>query len=937
MRASTAASSGDGAAAADESAAATAAANTASSSSEPSAPLFTPEEDKLFQAIVEECNTFHDCERQHQEVLMTLESDEVLDQFRAEYEGLHSSLMHSHEGEGRLLRKCSDLQSDIQACIEKAVAAAELTVGDQRTIAHLRSEIERTSNKLVRVREKEAQLKEAVLALKREIAAQQTKAQEPVELPAQEAAFQSLRHLHETVQKEEDRLVQQLRGTTFDVTTTQRRIAALLESNAANERELQALKDSIAAKEEEAQRILELKGEKEEELRAMRATVARRVAYYASQQQTLDTLADDRERNGQELRETKREEARLTEEHQGVCRQLQHVNTALQECNEENDMWQRRAQERTVELKTQQANVASAHTRYIKAQKVSEALQKRNAVVEQQKGDQLEKQREDTALLKQGEAALMRARQLFSAEQHTLSSVKAEMNVLQQNIAGEAEQQQRNAAWLAEKRGQLHVMERTLTASEEHNQFTRQELYIVTQEAETHEAEAKRCAFQCAHLLSDIERLQGELAQQEARLGDTEAQIKQQQLLLDAMVAERNTYTSHYDQLKHGLSEQQHQFGLLLSQIRAVKNAVQKREHEVKVEGARIQLLKQQQKDVERQLADYQRRTSKKHRVADLLVQELCQLRSVLSDAEEETARQQRQCRDVQQERNVLHRQVTDRAAELDGLYERVHTQQSFLQRNEAIYADQAREREHLEYQTTQFAQQLAQMREFLKRLPDLQVMLNNATRELQREKVRVRALLDEAERPVNVHPYRDLISAEPETYALVQRVQKLQRVLVQRRQEMEEKEATIRAVEQSYMKSKAAVAHQPGPEIAEQLSAYQQNLVKKQQQMRQMQETLSFFRAQMDQFKARHDVLRERLADMGKQYAAQRAEEEKQARARGASGDGATPDVGDAGGDNSAGADAAAETPVYRGFVAPAYPTAATDKSAQVSGDQSN
>ncbi|KPA73820.1 hypothetical protein ABB37_08955 [Leptomonas pyrrhocoris] len=927
MRASTSANDAGGAAAAAQTAttAATGSSNyAAASSSDPSAPLFSPEENKLFDTIVEECNSFQDYERLHQEVLMTLESDEVLDQFRTEYEGLHNSLLHSHEGEGRLLRKCTDLQSDIQACTEKAASAAELTAGDQNTIVHLRSEIERTSSKLVRVKEKEAQLKEAVLTLKREVAAWQVKAQEPVELPAQEAAFQSLRSLHETVQREEERLVQQLRGTTFDAAATQRRIAALLESNTTNEAELKELRDSIAAKEDETQRILDAKSAKEEELRAMRVTVARRVLYHTSQQETLDTLAEDHERNGQELREVKREEVRLTEEYQGVGRQLQHVNTALQECNEENDLWQRRVQERTEELQTQQANVAAVHTRYVKAQKVVEALQKRNAVTEQQRADEHEKQREMAVRLKQSEADLVRARQLFSAEEQTLASVKKEINLLQQNIAGEVGQQQRNAAWLAEKQGQLHVLESTLAASEEHNHQARQELYIVAQEAEAHEAAAKDNAFHCAHLLSDMENLQAELALQETRLGDTAAQIRQQQQLLESTVAERNTYTTHYDQLKHGLSEQQHQFGLLLAQIKIMKNAVQKREHEVKVEDAHIQLLKQQQKDLEGQLTEYQRRAGKRHRTADMLVQEMRQLRSVLGDAEDETARQQRRCRDVQHERDVLHRQVTDRAKELNVLYERAHTQQSMLQSGEIVYADQAHELEHLAYQTAQFAQQLAQMREFLKRLPDLQVMLNNATRELQREKVRVRALLDEAERPVNVHPFHDLASAEPETYALVQRVQKLQRIIVQRRQELEAKEEAIRGVEQRYMKSKAAVAHQPGPEIAEQLSAYQQNLVKKQQQMRQMQETLQFFRAQTDHFKARHDVLRERLADMGNAYAAQRATEEKQARTRDVARDGASLD-------SRSLSSSAAETPVYRGFVAPPRPTPTSDTSASV------
>lgn len=893
-------------------------ANTTAATAELHTPLFTAAENAEFQAIVAESNTFHEYERQYQEVLMTLEGDDVLDKFRAEYEGLHSSLLCSHEGEGRLLRKCTDLQSDIDACAEKAVVAAEMTLGDRDTIASLKGETERTSHRLTEVREKEAQLKETIATVKREIAVQQAKAQDPIEMPEQEAALQSLRRLHETLQREEEQLTQQLRSTSLDMAATQRRIAALLSSNSGNAAELRLVREAIAQREEEAQRVLESKSMKEQELQAVRDTIARRIAYHTSQQHTLEALVEDHERNGQELRDVRQEEARLAEEYQGVCRQLQNVNTALQECNEENDLWQRRVYEKAAELQAQQAAVASVHRRYAKAQKVVEALQRRNAVMEVQKLEQVDKQFDAAAQLKSKEAALALAKRAARSAAQTAASVREEVNILQQQITGEAAEQHRNAAWLAEKRGQLRVLESVLTSFEEQIQKTHREVYVVTQEAEFSEARAKKQAFACAHLLSSIENKEAELAQYEGSLTELEARIKQQQALLESMVAERNTYTSHYNQLKQGLSEQQHRLSLLLAKVQSMRSSIQKREKDVKLEVAHIQLLRQQQKALEGHVTDYQRRTHKRQRCADALGEEIQQLRAVLSEAADETTRQQRRCDDVVHERDRLNRQVTNRATELHALYEQARTQQSLLQHHEGLYNDQARQLEHLQYQTLQFAQQLEQMRMFVARLPELRVLLNNATRELQREKVRVQALLDDAYHPVNVHPYHEVASAEPETYALLQRVRKLQRVLVQRQNQLEEREAAIQSVEQRYMKAKATVAHQPGPEIAEQLTAYQQNLVKKGQHMRQMQEALEFFRSQTDQFKARHDVLRDRLTEMGTTYAAGRAEEERRSRAGVLTGATSTTPRPDS-------PSVTAEPFVYRGFVAPPRTMAST------------
>ncbi|GET85500.1 hypothetical protein, conserved [Leishmania tarentolae] len=893
-------------------------ASTTAATAEPHTPLFTAAESAEFQAIVAECNAFHDYERQYQEVLMTLEGDDILEKFRAEYEGLHSSLLRSHEGEGRLLRKCTDLQSDIDACVEKAAAASEMTLGDRDTIANLKSETERTSHRLTEVREKETHLREAVTALKREIAAQQAKAKDPIEMPEQEAALQSLRRLHETLQREEEQLTQQLRSTSLDMAATQRRIATLLSSNSSNATELRLIREAISKAEEETQMVLERKSVKEQELQAVRDTIARRIAYHTSQQNTLDALVEDHDRNGQELRNIKQEETRLTEEHQGLCRQLQHVNTALQECNEDNDLWQRRVYEKAAELQAQQAAATSMHKRYVKAQKVVEALHRRNAVTEVEKSEQIAKQRDAAAQLKSKEAALALAKRAARTAAKTAVSVREEVNVLQQKITGEASEQHRNAAWLAEKHGQLRVLGSVLTSFEEHIEQTHRELYVVTQEAELSEARTRQYSSACAHLLNGIESKEAELAQYEGSLTEVEARIKQQQALLESMVTERNSYTSHYNQLKEGLREQQHCFSLLLAKVQSMRSSIQKREKDAKLELAHIQLLRQQQKELGAHVTDYQRQAHQRQRRADVLGQEIQQLRAVLSDAAAETARQQRRCNDVLHEKDRLARQVTNRATEIHALYEQACTQQSLLQRHEGLYNDQTQQLEHLQYQTLQFAQQLEQMRMFIARLPELRVLLNNATRELQREKVRVQALLDDAYHPVNVHPYHELASAEPETYALLQRVQKLQRVLVQRQNQLEEKEAAIQSVEQRYMKAKATVAHQPGPEIAEQLTAYQQNLVKKGQHLRQMQEALEFFRSQTDQFKARHDVLRDRLAEMGKMYAASRAEEERRSAAGASTVATSTTPHPDS-------PPMSAEPVVYRGFVAPPRATTST------------
>lgn len=838
------------------------------------------EEDRLFETIRREGQQFYEYERQYQEVLMTLEGDDVMEAFRAEFEGLHNSFSHSHEGETRLLRKCTDLQIDIAACVEKAVAAAELTAGDQQTIVHLKEEIERTSRRLIEAREREAQLKESVRAVKEAVAEQQAKSREPVEAPAQEAALQSLLHLHETVQREEERVAQTLRAQMLDVSATEGRLQMIKDRNFANEAELRSIREQIASKQTEAQDILNHKAAKESQLYAIRQTMTRRTMYMTERQRTLDALKDDHERNGQELLQSKQEEVALAEEYQQLSRQLQNINSALQGCNEENDTWQRRVQEKTAELQVKQDAVKSAHRQYLKSQKLLESLHLRNTVTEQERVElqaSLEKIKSDVSLK---EAELTEARRLLDADEQALASVKRELHLLHQAYAGESQQREQQAALLGEKRSQLHHSERELAAFEYHNEQTRLDIYKEMQEARRYEEESKRNAFTCAHLLSDVYNKEQELVQCEEQIAEIESRIKQQEMLLDTMVVDRNNYTNHYDQLRHQFLELQHNFSLLLDRIKSVKTAVRHQEVEIEAEETRARTLQMQQKELSARVVQYQRSIGKKQRSVSIFTNEVRQLHEVLLGATEESTRQQRRCNEVIQERDNLDRQRNTRSAELVKLYEQLHTQQSLLLAGENAYRTQAQRLEHLEYQTTLFQGQLEKMRAFVQRVPELQVMVNNAGRDLQRERVKARALLDESKRPINVHPHQQLISSEPETYDLLRRVQHLQRVLVLRQRELEQRDAAITEAEQTYMQAKATIAHQPGPEIAAQLSTYQQHLVKKRHQMKKMQDTLGFFQEQTDQLKARHDVLRERLGEMAEEYATTRKQQERDAAA---------------------------------------------------------
>ena len=64
--------------------------------------------------------------------------------------------------------------------------------------------------------------------------------------------------------------------------------------------------------------------------------------------------------------------------------------------------------------------------------------------------------------------------------------------------------------------------------------------------------------------------------------------------------------------------------------------------------------------------------------------------------------------------------------------------------------------------------------------------------RELLRERTRCKALEEELENPMNIHRWRKLEGSDPSTYEMIQKIQTLQKRLIQKTEEVVEKELLI-------------------------------------------------------------------------------------------------------------------------------------------------
>ena len=124
----------------------------------------------------------------------------------------------------------------------------------------------------------------------------------------------------------------------------------------------------------------------------------------------------------------------------------------------------------------------------------------------------------------------------------------------------------------------------------------------------------------------------------------------------------------------------------------------------------------------------------------------------------------------------------------------------------------------------------------------------------------------------------------------MIQKIHTLQRRLIQKTEEVVEKELLIQEKEKLYMELKQILQRQPGPEVAEQLQIYQQTLKDKTKQMKvsamkansfkhtlslqSMASELNMYETQVAEHKMDIDRLEQELQEVKKKYYLQKKKE---------------------------------------------------------------
>merc|ERR1719446_1975200 len=336
------------------------------------------------------------------------------------------------------------------------------------------------------------------------------------------------------------------------------------------------------------------------------------------------------------------------------------------------------------------------------------------------------------------------------------------------------------------------------------------------------------------------------LTELKKQIANVQAKRNQQKNLYDAVCMDRNLHAKNLVESNEQIAEMRRKFKIMFHQTTALKEEIREKDARLVTSHfnkLNVQKLNEKLKDSKEKA---QRRMRNLMNIVETQRTQLKKLESTIQEAEQERQAQQKELEGVVGERDILGAQLIRRNEELAWLYEKIKIQQSTLQKGEIQYKERIAEVNVMRAEIRETKAQASEARTQVTNVTSLKREIHHLNKTLLREEAKAKALQEELENPMNVHRWRELEGSDPATFEMIQRVKKLQKDLIAKTEEVGEKEAQIHEKEKLYVQLKHIIARQPGPEVAEQLSWYSQNLKEKTAHMKQMSEELSMYHDQV-------------------------------------------------------------------------------------------
>jgi chromosome segregation ATPase len=466
------------------------------------------------------------------------------------------------------------------------------------------------------------------------------------------------------------------------------------------------------------------------------------------------------------------------------------------------------------------------------------------------------------------------------ADKKRIDEISREKEIAQKACVREAQRLKASADLLKVHQLTAKTLENDIHALVQESAKSRKSVYQLEKDKEKYGVEASEAHTKFLHAMEEMKLKEMQIVELHKAKAEADAKLKMQQQLYEQVRGDRNLYSKNLIERQDEIAEMKRKFKIMNHQIEQLKEEISAKDRALVLEHFDHQKVEKVGDKLALEVDKMKKQLEANAATIESQNLELTKLTQMISSMDAEALRQRNEYDQVINERDILGTQLIRRNDELALLYEKIKIQHSTLRKGEVQYQDRLSNIRTLKLRIADMKREMHIAKNQVNHLDDLKREVYHLQRELLQEKTKVKALSEELENPMNVHRWRKLEGSDPATYEMIQKIQTLQKRLIAKTEEAVEKDLKIQEQEKLSAELKNILARQPGPEVAEQLAVYQQNLKEKTRQMKAMASELNMYQAQVTEYKYEIERLSRELADVKRKFFEQKRREQLQREA---------------------------------------------------------
>jgi len=308
---------------------------------------------------------------------------------------------------------------------------------------------------------------------------------------------------------------------------------------------------------------------------------------------------------------------------------------------------------------------------------------------------------------------------------------------------------------------------------------------LLEKEQEKYGIDASHAHAKYYQTLEEVKIKNNLINELQRRNAELNSKLIHQQNLYEAVRSDRNLYSKNLLQAQEEIGELTKSYTRMSHQVDQIKDELKIKDANLVNQDRAFQKIVKENEKTKIEKDRIKKNIANTEDVIRNQEEQIKRLKYIITEAYSEKARQIKDHQMVVNERDLLGSQLIKRNQELANLYEKIKITQSNLAKGEAYFREKQIEFDKLKASLIVFRKEAQNTFDQIEAVQDLKQEISSLQRDVLSQKIKVRALQDEVEIPMNVHRWRKIEATDQDNYERLLKIQTLQRRLIAKTEEV--------------------------------------------------------------------------------------------------------------------------------------------------------